>query len=875
MNMNRPLRAHLVVCLLAILVAFLSVFLSSAVWAQEPSSLELSRPIRPWEFLSATGQRASLLGNEAGRFEAWVYPLKILRDFHLRFRVGDREIPAEALARTLTIHPESSSILYASDTFTVRETLFVPVHEAGAIILIDVDTAEPVEVEAVFHRDFQLEWPAALGGTYMSWNTDEHAFVMGEEQKKYVALVGSPTAEGERAEYQTSYAAATESSFRLGTTKKRHETKVVVIAASLGGSEKATADAEEEYRHLATSYAALLEESAAYYHNYLARTVNLVLPDEDLQRAYDWSRLSMIQGLVANPFLGTGLVAGYRTSGESQRPGFAWFFGRDSEWTDLGLDSVGDFATTRTALDFLSQFQRDDGKVPHEIAQSASLVPWFKDYPYGFASADATPLYIIAMDDYVRHSGDVEFAKSKWANLEKAYSFLRSTYDARDLPKNFGVGHGWIEGGPLLPVKTELYQSGVGAEALRALSDLARAVGQKDLSDDLTRKFEHQRSLVNDAFWSQDQNAFAFAIDNDDKLVPVTSVLSTVPMWFGLLDEAKAESTITQLAAPDHQADWGMRIISKQNPKYGPDGYHYGAVWPLFTGWAAAGEYRYHRASPAYANLRANSLLALDGSLGHVTEVLSGAYYQPLVTSSPHQIWSAAMVVSPLLRGMFGLQADATSGTLTFAPHVPADWTSLRIRSVRVGTEKLDCRYSKNPEGITLEVKASSDAPSLIEFQPALSLRAKVVGAEFNGRRVPFLVESNSIDQHVIVRISVAGGSNSLKIRTRDDFGLSYSSGLPAIGATSQGLRILSETWTPARDRLTFSASGHPGSRYELSVWNGEQIASVEGAKLLKAADGSTELILDLPKKSAEPTSKATVSILFGNLNKKQERKKK
>src|SRR5882724_11036792 len=526
MNMNRPLRAHLVVCLLAILVAFLSVFLSSAVWAQEPSSLELSRPIRPWEFLSATGQRAALLGNEAGRFEAWVYPLKILRDFHLRFHVGDREIPAEALARTLTVRPESSSILYASDTFTVRETLFVPVHEAGAVILIDVDTSEPVDVEAVFHRDFQLEWPAALGGTYMSWNADQRAFVLGEEQKKYVAFVGSPTAEDEHAEYQTSYSAASESSFRLGTTKTAHETKVVVIAASLSGSGKGSAEAEAEYQRLTTSYAALLQESAAYYRDYLARTVNLALPDEQLQQAYDWSRVSMVQGLVANPFLGTGLVAGYRTSGESQRPGFAWFFGRDSEWTELGLDAVGDFATTRTALDFLSKFQREDGKVPHEIAQSASLVSWFKDYSYGFASADATPLFIVAMDDYVRHSGDTDFAKSKWDNLEKAYNFLRSTYDAQGLPKNFGVGHGWIEGGPLLPVKNELYQSGVGAEALRALSNLARVTGQEELSKTLEKDFAKQRSLVNQLFWSSESGTFAFALDTNNQKVIEPSVLA-------------------------------------------------------------------------------------------------------------------------------------------------------------------------------------------------------------------------------------------------------------------------------------------------------------------------------------------------------------
>src|SRR5207248_4444932 len=143
-------------------------------------------------------------------------------------------------------------------------------------------------------------------------------------------------------------------------------------------------------------------------------------------------------------------------------------------------------------------------------------------------------------------------------------------------------------------------------------------------------------------------------------------------MWFGLLDKPKADAMITQLADFDQQADWGMRIISDHSPKFSGGGYHFGSVWPLFTGWASVGEYRYHRSLPGYSNLRANALLAFDGSLGHVTEVLSGNYYQQLSTSSPHQIWSAAMVVSPMLRGMLGLQQDSLSKKLSFAPEVPA-----------------------------------------------------------------------------------------------------------------------------------------------------------------------------------------------------------
>jgi len=840
--------------------------------AQETAhSLELSRTVRPWEFLPITGNRAGLLGNESGRMEAWVYPLKILREFHLKFHTEGRVLPAEALARTITVRPESSTILYAGDTFTVRETFFVPVHEQGAVILLDVETEQPLEIEAAFRRDFQLEWPAALGATYSNWAAEQRAFYFGEEQRKFAALVGSPTAVEPQQEYQTNYSEAQESSFRLGATAKGKERKLIVIAGSMEGR----AAAEKTHRHLTGDYADLLKESAEYYRNSLAQTVSVDLPDVQLQRAYDWSRVSMVQGMVTNPFLGTGLVAGYRTSGESQRPGFAWFFGRDSFWTSLALNAEGDFSNSRTALEFISKFQREDGKIPHEISQGANFVDWFKGYPYPYASADATPLYIIAVNDYVVESGDSAFAKEKWESLEKAYAFLKSTYDVRGLPQNFGVGHGWVEGGPLLPVKTEFYQSGLGAEALRALSNLARVTGQQETSKTLEKDYVKQRSLVNESFWIADKKRFAFALDKNDKKVDEPSVLATVPMWFGLPSEADAVPMIQQLADMDHETDWGMRIISNRSPLFSGGGYHYGSVWPLFTGWASVAEYRYHQTFPAYANLRANALLALDGSLGHVTEVLSGDYYQPLSTSSPHQIWSAAMVVTPLVRGMFGLETDAATGTLTLVPHVPADWNSFGIRNIPSGSAKLDLRFAKDLGGITLEVKASSDASRIIDFQPAVSLRAKVLGAEFNGKPVPFRVHSNGTDQHVTIRVAVAGGSNTLRIRTKDDFGVSYCSTLPAIGAVSQGLRILSEEWTPARDRLTINVSGLAGGRYELFVWNAEQIASIEGARLFKAENGKTELVLDLPKNSAEPPSYATIAIQFAGRDKRQERIKR
>jgi len=825
--------------------------------AEPDGGLVLSRTARPWEFLAATGTRAALFGNEAGILEAWVYPLKIFRELHVKFLTENRALPAESLARTIRVRPECASILYAGDTFTVRETLFAPVHEPGAILFFEVETEQPLEIKAEFHRDFQLEWPAALGGTYSYWNASEHAFYLGEEQRKFAALVGSPSGTLDGEEYQTNYSESQANSFRLGATAKGKERKLIVIAASASG----TADAEGTYKRLTRDADALLAGSKKYYQDFLDQGVQLDLPDRELQAAYDWARVDMQQGLVTNPFLGTGLVAGYRTSGESQRPGFAWYFGRDSFWTSLALSAGGNLSLSRTALEFISKYQRDDGKIPHEISQGASFVPWFKDFPYPYASADATPLYIIAANDYVTASGDLGFAKEKWNSLRKAYEFLQSTYDAQSLPRNFGIGHGWVEGGPLLPVESEFYQSGVGAEAVRAFANLARATGNESAAAEAAMDFERRKEHLNQAFWIAEKNRFAFAIGRDQRAIDEPSVLATVPMWFGLLDEGKADAMISQLADFDQETDWGMRIISAKSPKFSGGGYHYGAVWPLFTGWASAGEYRYHRAAPGYANLRANALLAFDGSLGHVTEVLSGDDYEPLSTSSPQQIWSAAMVVSPIVKGMLGLETNALEHSVALAPHLPAEWKRFGISNLHACGDVATLRFERTEQEISLDAeRGAGSGDCKVDFAPAVSLRAKVRDAQLDGKPIAVSTVPNLSDQHARVHFSLGTGKHHLRIRVMDDFAVSFSSNLPPLGAKSQGLRVLSEAWSAAKDQLTLDLAGAAGRRYLLSVWNPEQIQSVEGGEIERRAEG-TQIGVTIGSNGADPYPRQKLTI--------------
>ena len=78
-------------------------------------------------------------------------------------------------------------------------------------------------------------------------------------------------------------------------------------------------------------------------------------------------------------------------------------------------------------------------------------------------------------------------------------------------------------------------------------------------------------------------------------LIDEDTVLPAVPLWWGALEAESAQSEIDHLGSGSMATDWGARLISDQSQLYDPLSYHNGSVWPLFTGWASMGAYRYGR----------------------------------------------------------------------------------------------------------------------------------------------------------------------------------------------------------------------------------------------------------------------------------------
>jgi hypothetical protein len=114
---------------------------------------------------------------------------------------------------------------------------------------------------------------------------------------------------------------------------------------------------------------------------------------------------------------------------------------------------------------------------------------------------------------------------------------------------------------------------------------------------------------------------------------------------------------------------------------------------------------------------------------------------------------------------------------------------------------------------------------------------------------VPFHITKTDIDQHVEIELPVSTASATLRLKLKNDFGLSYDNALPALGAPSSALRIVSESWNDAHTQLTLSVAGIPGQHYALRVWNPAQIATVDGAPYKTKEPGT--LAIDFP---AQPT---------------------
>jgi hypothetical protein len=797
----------------------------------EANDLQLHRTARPGTPFDKVGRRFAVLGDESGSFEAWAYPLKLIRGFSFSFYIGSstRPIPGKDIVRYVDVTPEATVLTYTFQSFTVKAVYITPVREPGALILLEIDSTEPLSVVCGFLPVLQPMWPAGIGGQFAYWSNDLKAYVISESSGKNHALVGSPAASG------LSYTPAhmlsdSPSEFRIeipDPVKLQGKYVPICLAGGKGKREAVLA----VYKKLLEDPGEHYRENRRHFQELRRNTLNIRTPDRELDLAFEWAKVAFDNLIVDHPELGTGMVAGLGASGTSGRPGFGWFFGGDTYINSLSLSSFGAFESARAVLGFTRKWQREDGKMAHELSQAEGYIDWWNDYPYGYIHGDTSPYYIAAVYDYVRWSGDEEFVRESWDSLRRAYDWCLTTDANGDgLMDNGKAGLGALEYGALTGIATDIYLGAVWVRAAYAMQRLALIAGERDYSEKAGKDHSRASRAFEDRFWDADSRYYAYAFNAEGKHVKEISPWNAVGLMWGLGTPEHSRASLERISSSELITDWGVRSISLDSRYFQPLNYNYGAVWPFLTSWVTTALYSHHMPLNAWPLLKATSMHTFNHGLGSITEVFSGTNHVWPQEAVSHQGFSTAAVTLPLVRGLLGLEADASSRTLTFAPHLPAHWKKLQIDQIRVGRSRFSIDTIRAGDSIRIEVRPKDAEGYRLLLEPALGLGTEITDVTLRGESIAFETREQGQVTQAVCELPLHDEPAAVTVSFRPSVEI-YPIVVPSrVGEANTGLKIVS--LVKKDDGLTLTVEGLSGRMYEVGVVHPEKITGVTGGEL-------------------------------------------
>ncbi len=705
--------------------------------------------------LTITGARGAILGDQSGVIELWQLPVKVFSGMHLRAELDGYTVPLELNpgAAELQVQPGHTVLTYSFAGITVRQHMLVSpatpnktIEDPGALLYFEIDAVRPVTLTVTLTPAMQQMWPAPQygipGSGWVPMGTGG-AYTVATDNPALFGMVGMPNSKpGHLPVYQEHpQTLPLEFLVRYDPASDKGRLFPLLSTVSQPGETNNAAAQQAMQQRLADQADHLPQLAQAiddYYAHFFDTRLTVHTPDPKFDEALRWAELSIedsqvehLTGSGANRKSETGLVAGWFPSYDSTRPGFGWYFGRDTLWSLYAIDSYGDTALSKRALEFLLHRQRADGKMMHEFSQMADDLPanmaW-KTFGYEYAAADATPLFLLALRDYVRTSGDLAFLAAHWEQAKLAYSFERTHDSDGDGVYDNSQGTGWVENWQSPMPHQELYLASLDQQAAEAMADLATLQHDAERAAD-ARAHAWAIAAVVESYRNPD-GTYAFSKNADGTFDRSLTVYPSVALWnppqavdvrtptgkpcpsaptsavnfdtctrFGLLYPDKM---LAAWSSPLLATDWGTRALATTVPFYDPISYHMGSVWPLFTGWNSMAQYRTDHPAAAWLTLQQNLRLTFAEDPGTVTEVLSGAFYQPMGRSSAHQLWSSAMTLAPAVRGLFGIDVDTTTNTVNIHPHLPVGWAEAQLDNVRSGSTLLHIELKRN--GTDLEI---------------------------------------------------------------------------------------------------------------------------------------------------------------------------
>jgi glycogen debranching enzyme len=762
--------------------------LSPALFAQTNQDLALTTDaVAPLRFIAAHGRRALISGYASGNLEIWAYPFEILNDYQVSFRAAGTTTPIDGptILRRVIYNPDSITRVYLGPDFIVRETLFVPLNEPGAILTYAIQSAHPVAIDVHATPILNLMWPADVGGQSTSWNPALSAFVLSTPSIGYTAVVGSHDIVahdqlGNRTTQGPNGAP-------LGFTLQPSPTGIASVYIAL--NPPGTTDPAPLFQHLITQRETLQHEYVQHIADLQQTMITVTTPDDQVNRAIAWSELALDQAWVCNPDLGCGYVAGYGPSRGARRPQYDWFFAGDGLIAANAATIAGNPAQSRAELEFILRYQdKKTGMIWHELSQSAGQIDWVGKYPYMFVHVDITFQFLSTLARYVTTTGDLQFARDHWPAIAAAYHYCESLIDpATSLPRIPANKEGGNEQDRM---SDDLGLSASWVEASSAFQQLATLTGHTADAAQAETANQRARASLPNRYWDAQNSFWTSGHAESGKAVPERRSSPGEAITLGLFTPAQNQLVLNQLTSESFQTDWGTRGVAAGSKGFDPTSYAKGSVSALGTADLANTFWSAHRSTQAFALW--SSILpwfTLD-SLGHLHEVLAGNAYQPQEESVPEQTWSSAGFVDATLRGLLGLNIDSLNHRILFAPRIPSSWRDVSIANVPLAATKISFALHQTTSELNLHID-NPGPPFSLTFAPTLPLGSTVDHAEVNHHKAQATTTQNLPNTIAILELQVQHGSYEVHIALNGGLSVIPTNPTPLLGDPSQGIHVI------------------------------------------------------------------------------------
>jgi len=450
--------------------------------------------------------------------------------------------------------------------------------------------------------------------------------------------------------------------------------------------------------------------------------------DAELEKALRWLVITMDQLVTRQR--GDGIYAGL--------PWFNEYWGRDSFIALPGaLLVTGEFETARAVLSAFAEFMEMDpaspfyGRVPNRVRM--------EDLDYH--TTDGTPRFVVALQDYVRYSGDlslvedlypqvrasIEGALANWTDgngyltHEENETWMDArrqpdlvAYSPRDTRANDiqALWHGQLLAGAWF---AEVVGDGEAAARWRAIAEGLAARFEQDFTDP----------------------AYAYLadrLDADDR--PDFSLRPNQLYALDMIGDQMTVARATRAAWENLVYPWGVASLAASDPFFHPyhlawehyhkdEAYHNGTVWLWNNGIAMQRMIELGQVEPAWTLFANMNRQALErGVVGGMAENMDAWPHPgqdwPRLTGTYLQAWSNSEQLRTWYQYFLGIRPDLIQEAVTLAPRLPQKAGGV-VFEARVGAGRVEADYRPREEGWTYRWKLRGTAARLLLDLPGFT----------------------------------------------------------------------------------------------------------------------------------------------------------